>query len=94
MTLTEFDIIRCRNSLLNRGVENPTPNEIGLEFIREIRNAKLTQTDWRGTVDYPKDNQAEWLAYRQSLRDITTQTPSLDENGNLTGITWPTPPTD
>ena len=34
-----------------------------------------------------------WLTYRQELRDLpTTATPQLDENGELTNITWPTPP--
>ena len=60
--------------------------------LREQRNNLLAQTDWRATIDYPKDDQAEWLTYRQSLRDITTQTPELDEQGNIVGITWPTPP--
>lgn len=71
-------------------LENADP----VYWLRWFRNQLLAQTDWRATVDYPKDNQAEWLTYRQDLRDITTQTPELDDQGNLTGITWPTPPTD
>lgn len=63
-----------------------------LRQLRNQRNQLLSQTDWRATIDYPRDDQAEWLTYRQSLRDITTQTPELDEQGNLFGITWPTPP--
>lgn len=62
--------------------------------LRFIRNELLVQTDWRMVSDYPGTNQTDWQTYRQALRDITTQTPSLDEHGNLTGITWPTPPTD
>jgi len=62
--------------------------------LREQRNNLLAQTDWRMVSDYPGSNQTEWQTYRQALRDITTQTPSLDSDGNLTGITWPTPPTD
>ena len=65
-----------------------------LRQLREQRNQLLAQSDWRMVSDYPGSNQTEWQTYRQSLRDITTQTPSLDENGQLTGITWPTPPTD
>jgi hypothetical protein len=35
----------------------------------------------------------EWRVYRQALRDLpNTQTPSLDENGQLTNITWPEKP--
>lgn len=63
--------------------------------LRIERNQLLAESDWRMLSDYPGTNQAEWQTYRQALRDITTQqTASLDENGNLTGITWPTPPTD
>ena len=65
-----------------------------LRLLREQRNQLLQQSDWRMVADYPGTNQTEWQTYRQALRDITTQTPSLDVDGNLTGITWPTPPTD
>lgn len=65
-----------------------------LAVLREKRNQLLAKTDWRMVSDYPGSNQTEWQTYRQALRDITTQTPSLDENGNLTGITWPTAPND
>ena len=35
----------------------------------------------------------EWITYRQALRDITaTQTPQIDEYGNLTNITYLTRP--
>lgn len=65
-----------------------------LRLLREQRNQLLDQSDWRMVSDYPGSNQTEWQTYRQALRDITTQSPSLDENGQLTGITWPTAPTD
>ena len=65
-----------------------------LRLLRQQRNQLLQQSDWRMVSDYPGANQTEWQTYRQSLRDITTQTPSLDVDGNLTGITWPTPPND
>jgi hypothetical protein len=65
-----------------------------LRLLREQRNQLLAQSDWRMVADYPGTNQTEWQTYRQALRDITTQTPSLDADGNLTGITWPTPPND
>jgi len=65
-----------------------------LRLLRQQRNQLLAQTDWRMVSDYPGANQTEWQTYRQALRDITTQTPSLDADGNLTGINWPTPPND
>lgn len=65
-----------------------------LRLLRQKRNQLLAETDWRMVSDYPGTNQTEWQTYRQALRDITTQTPSLDGNGQLTGITWPTAPND
>jgi|DEB0MinimDraft_4_1074332.scaffolds.fasta_scaffold33885_1 hypothetical protein len=65
-----------------------------LRLLRQQRNKLLTETDWRMASDYPGANQTEWQTHRQALRDITTQTPSLDSDGNLTGINWPIPPTD
>jgi hypothetical protein len=63
-----------------------------MRLLRQQRNQLLQQTDWRMVSDYPGSNHSEWQTYRQALRDITTQTPSLDENGQLTGIMWPTRP--
>ena len=62
--------------------------------LRDERNQLLAQSDWRMLPDYQGSNQTEWQTYRQALRDITTQSPSSDANGNLTGITWPTAPND
>jgi len=70
------------------------PADYSLHLLRQQRNQLLAATDWRMASDYPGANQTEWQTYRQALRDITTQTPSLDADGNLTGITWPTPPND
>ena len=89
MKLTEFDINRCRNSLVNQGITSPSLNEIGFEFLREIRNAKLAQTDWMAVSDRIM-TQAQ-IDYRQALRDLpATADPQLDENGQLTNVTWPT----
>ena len=63
-----------------------------LRQLRIQRNQLLAQTDWWVLPDRTP-TQAQ-LDYRQALRDITAQTPSLDSDGNLTGIIWPTPPTD
>lgn len=63
-----------------------------LNRLRFERNQLLQETDWMANSDVTMTEQ--WRTYRQALRDITTQTPSLDSDGNLTGITWPTPPND
>ena len=55
-----------------------------------IRSAKLdfTEKDGNGLADRPFDE--ELLTYRQALRDLPeTSTIDLDENGILTGVTWP-----
>jgi len=79
----------------------PTETEIEAKIIelqaaepmRQLRMERtriLAELDWMANSDVTMTE--EWRVYRQALRDITTQTPSLDENGQLTGINWPTPP--
>ena len=64
-----------------------------MRMLRVERDQLIATTDWRATVDYPGSDQAAWITYRQALRDLpANSTPSLDENGQLTGVTWPTPP--
>jgi len=63
-----------------------------MRVLRLKRSRLLAQSDWMANSDVTMTE--EWRVYRQALRDITTQTPSLDSNGNLTGITWPIPPND
>ena len=60
--------------------------------LREQRNQLLAQSDWMAVSDRVMTQSQ--IDYRQALRDITTQTPSLDADGNLTGLIWPTPPND
>lgn len=54
------------------------------ESVRALRNTKLENCDWTQLPDAPVDGVA-WAAYRQELRDITTQTDPFN-------ITWPTEP--
>jgi len=64
-----------------------------LRQLREQRNQLLAATDWRFRSDLTPSQ--AWIDYCQALRDLpATATPALDENGNLTGVTWPTPPTE
>ena len=59
--------------------------------LRQQRNQLLAQSDWMANSDVTMTE--EWRVYRQALRDLpNTQTPSLDENGQLTNITWPEKP--
>ena len=62
-----------------------------MKVLREERNYKLAETDWWCCSDRTP-TQAQ-LDYRTALRNLpSTASPSLDENGNLTNITWPTKP--
>ena len=67
-----------------------------MEKLREERDKKLFDTDYRIVADFPypsEEVKQTWVTYRQALRDLpSTATPQLDENGFLTNVTWPTPP--
>jgi len=53
--------------------------------VRQERNALLTASDWTQVADAPVDQQA-WAAYRQELRDVTSQETFPFE------VTWPVAP--
>lgn len=53
--------------------------------VRQSRGEKLKDSDWTQVADAPVD-QAAWAAYRQSLRDVTSQ------EGFPWTITWPEQP--
>ena len=55
------------------------------KFLREVRNAKLAETDWWDLPTHAPMS-AERTAYRQALRDITYTYTSLDD------VVWPTKP--
>lgn len=54
--------------------------------VRAERNTKLSASDWTQVADAPVDK-ATWAAYRQELRDVTSQA------GFPWNIVWPTTPT-
>lgn len=55
------------------------------EGLRETRNRILATSDWTQLADVPVDR-AAWAAYRQALRDISTQ-PDFPVH-----VVWPVPP--
>ena len=65
-------------------------NAAPMKELRRQRDEKLLETDFYALSDVTMSDAI--ATYRQALRDITTQTPELDDDGNLTGITWPTKP--
>jgi hypothetical protein len=59
-----------------------------LRLLRQQRNQLLQQSDWMAVSDRVM-TQAQ-IDYRQALRDLPeTADPQLDEQGNLTNVTWP-----
>ena len=71
--------------------------EAPMKKLREERDNKLLETDkYTSIPDWPHSSEEvkqAWITYRQELRDLpSTSTPELDGNGNLTNVTWPTPP--
>jgi hypothetical protein len=60
-----------------------------LRQLRQQRNQLLSETDWMAVADRTM-TQAQ-IDYRQALRNLPeTADPQLDEQGNLTNVTWPT----
>ena len=58
------------------------------DFVREERNGKLKQSDSRIADDMPESVKAEWMAYRQKLRDIPADWATVPNHL----IRWPTDP--
>ena len=59
-----------------------------LNQVREVRDAKLAQSDWTQGADSPltDSKKTAMKTYRQALRDITDSATSLDD------VTWPEKP--
>lgn len=54
------------------------------QYVRDKRNMLLSETDWMALSDVTMS--AQWVSYRQALRDITLQ------DGFPYGIVWPVKP--
>ena len=54
-------------------------------IVREIRNELLAECDWTQLADIPSETRELWQTYRQTLRDITSQS-------NPFSINWPVKP--
>ena len=82
----DFGVTWSQITAKQTAIDNAAP----MKELRRQRNIKLAETDFHGMSDNTMSD--AMTTYRQALRDITTQTPGLDSDGNLTGITWPTKP--
>ena len=65
-----------------------------MRLLRQERNKKLAETDWWSTKQIDgRTMTQEQKDYRNALRDLPSKSsPTLDEQGNLTNVTWPTKP--
>lgn len=63
-----------------------------MKELRAERNARLSACDWTQVVDsaLTDEKKAEWVTYRQSLRDITKEV--KEGQDSLDGIPWPSEP--
>lgn len=62
-----------------------------MRLLREERDLRLAATDWWASSDLTMSS--ERTAYRQALRDLpANQTPTIDGEGVLQNVTWPTKP--
>jgi len=62
-----------------------------MRLLRLERNRRLAETDWMALNDVIMSG--EWKTYRQALRDLpATAEPQLNDDGNLTNVTWPEVP--
>jgi hypothetical protein len=64
---------------------NQSTTEELASYIRVQRDFKLSSSDWTQVADAPVDQEA-WATYRQSLRDVPSQSGFPNE------VTWPTEP--
>ena len=64
-----------------------------MRLLRKERDKKLTETDWWAAGDRIDSMTNEQKIYRKQLRDLpSTASPQIDEQNNLTNVTWPTKP--
>ena len=62
-----------------------------MRVLRQERSHRLEESDWWASSDLTMS--AKRKSYRQALRALPANTsPSLDDSGQLTGVTWPTKP--
>ena len=60
-------------------------------LLRFARNSALQKTDWTQAVDSPLSDskKAEWVTYRQELRDLPSQ---YSDNDSFEDVIFPTQP--
>lgn len=80
------DDLIYREESVTAVVDEEAKAEAEAAAVRTERDARLTSCDWTQMPDSPLVGDAEWMAYRQDLRDIT------DQDGFPGGVVWPEAP--
>ena len=91
------DMTDAEKALIDSSQKPVDLNALKLSDIREIRNQKLSETDYLGLSDNTMSS--DWIAKRQSWRDIPQdysedkydELLAKDEQGNLTHTVWSKP---
>lgn len=92
--------------LVGHGHDKPSESEVEAEIVsldnaapmaelRRQRDIKLGECDWVvvKSVEDEVTPAADWKTYRQALRDLpASSSPTLDSDGNLGNVTWPSAP--
>ncbi len=80
---------RATQKIVDGAVVSYTPDI--WKKVRRNRNLLLTESDWTQVADSPltDSKKAEWVTYRQTLRDLPSAQSSVTDIDN---ITWPTEP--
>lgn len=91
------DIPMPSKEVLDAKIQELENNE-PMRCMREIRDWYLQQSDWTQGADIRSLRGAAWCAawdaYRQELRDMTTNfTPSLGPMNEILDVEWPQQPT-
>ena len=86
ITTQKIDVTKNPNVIINNIIVMPT-----MDFLRQERNGKLADTDWVVLPDSPLSDtkKAEWITYRQALRDLPT---NYTNSNTIDDITFPTEP--
>jgi hypothetical protein len=67
------------------------PTQTTTYKLKIMRNNRLTSSDWTQATDSPLSDskKAEWVTYRQALRDLPT---SYSDSDDIEDVVFPTPP--
>ena len=94
----------------NRGIESSDTSKFGVTWsqiqtalanggivamaeLRRQRDVLLAETDWMANSDVTMSD--AWATYRQSLRDLPSNSPNVSWDGtNLGNVTFPEKPTE